>query len=142
MQLEIFPFVKESLFIESLLLVISIRIVWAQLLPDELSDFRSSPLVSYFPRRRAIQEQMIISAIETLTGSQSLDLNSVVLEQSEIRSLVLRFNRLKSSKQWPTLLLAIASLVGLFHYNRLVLLSLLFADLFIARVHYHLSSAL
>lgn len=85
---------------------------------------------------------MILSGIHTIAGSQSLELDAVVREDVELKKLVLAYNRLNSASQWHIWFLVSALLAGLVHYNPLTLLSILVADLFIARIHHHLRSAL
>ena len=142
MQLEVFPYIRDSLFIETLLLIISIRIIWAQLIPQELAVYKSSPFIWYFPRRRSLQSRMLLSGIQTIQGSQSLDLEAVLREEVEQKKLVLRYNKLNSEREWHIWFLFAAALALILHYNPLSLISVIVADLLIARIHHHLRSAL
>lgn len=142
MEMSLLHLVQASLLVEALTLVITVRIIWAQLLPQELDDTRSLPLLVFFFRRRALKRRVLTSQMDMLLGSQAADLKTVLREEKEIRGVVYQYNQLESagSIRWYFL----ALIVGFFilQYNPLVLVSCVVSDLVVARIHHHITSSL
>jgi hypothetical protein len=142
MEIEFLWILRQSLFLEVLTLVISLRIAWSQTLPDELSDFRGTPLLTFFPRRTNLRKNIIASQIEMLKGSRSQDFQQVLREQEALRSLVLAFNSISGFTTWTWIGILAACAGAVLYLNPLVLCSMVVADLLIARIHQNIISSL
>ena len=142
MEIELLWILRQSLFLEVLTLLISLRIAWSQTLPDEMSDFRGTPLLAFFPRRTNLRKNIIASQIDMLKGSRSQDFQQVLREQEALRSLIQSFNSIGgfSAWTWVGILAACAGVV--LYVNPLLLCSIVFADLLIARIHQNIISSL
>jgi hypothetical protein len=133
---------KDALFPEVVTLIVSLRLIWSQLLSEELSDHRGVPLILYIPRRGAWLKSVIRSQIEMLRGSKTHELHRIVSEEKRLRELVLRYNVVGSERQYTWILFYLLGIMVACYYNPLVLASLLISDLLVARIHHHIISSL
>ena len=132
---------KDSMFLEALMFVISARIVWIQLLSAELADLKAFPLVWVLLRKKSLRAQLTRSHIEMLKGSQSSSLSSSIRETSELHDVVLRYNRLHSENELPVVIGWLTIITLMLYFKPVLLASCLLVDLLVARIHHHIISS-
>ena len=142
MELTVLGLVQKSHFIEVMTLVVTLRIIWAQTLALELSDSRSLPLLLFFFREKSLKRRVLASQVDMLTGSQTRDPRSLIREEEQLRSAIVRYNQLESSRNYHWGLLSLLAVALALHYSPLVLVSFVSADLVVARIHQHIAASL
>ena len=141
MEFSFLSFMKESLFLEAITLVITLRILWSQTLLEELSDIRASPLLIYLFKSNRFKKNIILSQIDMIRGAVNTDYRSIVREKLHARDLILRFNMLQNENNWILWSLIFLLCVVISYLNPYALVSCVIADFLTARIHHHIISS-
>jgi hypothetical protein len=133
---------RDSMFVEMLMLIISIRIIWSSITPISSSFPRDIPLILFVFRRNLMIRECIESQLETLIESPSTGMLGTIREIREVRTQSASGNLLESryTRSFP-LLCSLFLTIG-FYYWPVVLTAGIIADLLVARIHHHIIRSL
>ena len=128
--------------IEALMIVVSMRILWAQWLAVDLIHARSYPFMYYFFVKNRLQLEAVMDRMEKLKESSPKELREVVDRDVKLKQTIVEYNVIRSSSVVPQIILLMLGLCGILYIRPLVILSLILCDLLVARIHHLIAISL
>lgn len=141
MEFSVLALLRESVFLEVVTVVVTIRILWSQLLGEDLSDTRGYPLLIFMVRKNHIRKNLVLSQLDMIRDGMNAELRSITKAQGYLRELVFRYNSLQRETDWIWWCIIFLAGIGISYYNPFILASAFLADLLIARIHHHILSS-
>ena len=131
----------QSYFVEILMLAISTRLVWTQVLNSELKCARWYPLSVYFFMCNSLMLSHLEKEISLLRSTEISGLDETLGAEKRIKEVVFRYNMLSSeSRLIPNLLFIVIS-VFILKFNPFMFTSFIISDLVTTRIHQHITSS-
>lgn len=121
-------------FIESVLLLVTLRLIWCQWLSPDLVKARSYPFSYYIFVKKELESDFITGKIAQIKTRTDSNLSESISDDIRCQDLILRYNILHSRSRIPMFFGVLAILAVLAYIRPFALLSLLICDLVVARI--------